>query len=280
MFFRSLITIITVYSVTTNSNGRAIQPADAEAYLPTLMGSFIVEASLEAPENLLLPSPSPHTSSQASAAGVLPISIDPKTGEVVLLFGLEYRSWDERPKVVITDFGGKVDPGETKLIAAAREFTEETASVYPTYKEPPSSSSTEKGDLTPRGHNLIELKTASSYAAYLLPMPYKNIEEIQEKADIMRKVPGNHVEKDAYYWVKLSDYLRKKSKLSVSYKGPNRSVSIYKGSKVGVVTEELNSQSKIPLFHRYHKYILSDPGVQEYLQQILDLNAEGSSSTH
>jgi hypothetical protein len=212
---------------------------------------------------LKLPTVSPpHTNTPATAAGVMPISLDPDTKEVVVLLGLEDRWWDRHRDIWITDFAGKIDSGETKLIAAAREFTEETAGVYPIYDPRTKSLST--------SHNpLIELKTnvphtvPIRYASYLLPMPYIHREKIKEQADILRKIPGNHVEKDDYYWVKLSDVLRKGNDFSIIYDGPSPTFR----------SKPLNNGDRVKIFIHFWNSILSDPQVQTYLQEIIRLNA-------
>ena len=55
-----------------------------------------------------------------SGAGVLPIAVDPSTGEVYLLFGQEHDGGDEW-----SDFGGASKPGESPPQTAAREGAEE-----------------------------------------------------------------------------------------------------------------------------------------------------------
>jgi|GEM_PF-3140628 len=203
----------------------------------------------------------PHTNTPATAAGVMPISLDPDTKEVVVLLGLEDRWWDRHKDIWITDFAGRIDPGETKLIAAAREFTEETAGIYPIYDPKNKGLST--------SHNpLIELKTnvphtaPIRYASYLLPMPYIHREKIKKQADIMRKIPENHVEKDDYYWVKLSDILSKKNHFTVTYDGPSRSFR----------SRRLNTGDPVSIFIHFLNSILSDSTVQEYLREIIKLN--------
>lgn len=134
----------------------------------------------------------PDTDTPALNAGVLPLSIHPETGEVMALLGLENRWWD-RSGYVYTDFGGKIDPGETKKEAAVREGNEETAFVFKDYINHSS---------------VVELVTridSSNYAFYVVPVPYLPKESIQRQANIERRKPGNHVEKSDYVWVKLSD---------------------------------------------------------------------------
>lgn len=66
-------------------------------------------------------------------ASVIPVSRNPKTNNVYILLGLN-DLYDDQPKGtkrVWSDLGGKINDDESYQDAAAREFREETADVFP-----------------------------------------------------------------------------------------------------------------------------------------------------
>jgi ADP-ribose pyrophosphatase YjhB (NUDIX family) len=168
------------------------------------------------PEFLALPQ-KPDTDTPALNAGVLPLSIDPQTKKVMVLLGFEQRFGGKGSYYTYTDFGGKIDPGETKKEAAVREGNEETAFAF-------------KRHITE--DTVVELVTridSTNYAFYAAPVPYTPIETIRKKATEERKKPGNHVEKSDYIWVELSELLDRayNSSKRLDFEGKRHNANLY-----------------------------------------------------
>lgn len=205
-----------------------------------------------------------------TAAGVLPVSIDPSTKEVMVLLGLEYRWWDASPGVWLTDFGGKRDtPTESdSLLTATREFTEQTAGIYPLHKVNEPDSYKRITYAGRRDTQLLHSTTGpNSYASYLVRMPYIARETIQTRATALRQSTGVSVKKDDYYWVKLSDLLTKDKEFSITYSGPPLALRSEKTVKTGDI---------IKLFPTFWDSILSNPAVREYLIDLIRENTPGA----
>jgi 8-oxo-dGTP pyrophosphatase MutT (NUDIX family) len=64
-----------------------------------------------------------------TAAGILPISVD-KKGNIYLLLGKESYKEGYSDSNKWSDFGGKLEKGETPMQGAIREFDEETMSLW------------------------------------------------------------------------------------------------------------------------------------------------------
>lgn len=168
------------------------------------------------PEFLALPHKA-DTDTLALNAGVIPLSIDPKTKKIVALLGFEQRWGSKGGYYTYTDFGGKIDPGETKKEAAVREGNEETAFAF-------------KRHITE--DTVVELVTRTDntlYAFYAAPVPYTPLETIRKKAAEERKKPGNHVEKSDYIWVELSELLDRaySSSKRLDFEGKRHNAILY-----------------------------------------------------
>lgn len=134
---------------------------------------------------------------EACAAGVLPLSWT-STGERVALLGYGACSQGGTYRHFWSDFGGKLDPEESSISAAMREFHEETAYFFQIHVQ--------------ATQQLLRLHGNEKYVSYVTEVPYADAELIQRNADHVKSEGNfyerNHVEMDDYRWVPLSLFLK------------------------------------------------------------------------
>lgn len=159
--------------------------------------------------------PPKYLNSPKKPAGVLPISIDPVTNNVVVLFGYEQGSING-----FTDFGGSSDATDSsREHTAVREFNEESclAFWYDLSGEKLSPSALSGQDLENKAKESVTdnvyplfFGAMSKYYTCLVPVGYQSVEQIQSKiATVRRKVSSSpFFEKTDFVWVPLETLIK------------------------------------------------------------------------
>lgn len=173
-------------------------------------------------------------SREACAAGVLPLSWD-DSGKRVALLGYGACSQAGSYRHFWSDFGGKLDPEESSINAAMREFHEETAYFFQPHVQ--------------QSRQLLRLHGNEKYVSFVTEVPHADAEFIRKNAEHV-KAEGNfyernHVEMDDYRWVPLSLLLQH--------------------------PKELLSAGLYPPFVEYH---LAQPSVKRFLELLLKESVE------
>jgi hypothetical protein len=206
--------------------------------------------------------------------GVLPISIDPKTNEVSVLFGYEQGN-----VVGFTDFGGASDSTDiSREHTAVREFNEETClAFWPDVSGQKinlgttSGAQIEKKAKEPRTTNVYPLlySTANKYYTCLAPVAYQSVSQIQSKiATVRRKVnSAPFFEKGDFVWISLKELIDwiEKERGNPGIPGkPGKSINWrFFGGQLKNFTTLKNG-------HKGEKKIYED--VMKYLKEIISLN--------
>lgn len=171
---------------------------------------------------------------EACAAGILPISTDP-SGNRIALLGYGACSQGGSYKHFWSDFGGKLDPEETAIQAALREFHEETAYFF-------------RKDVF-RLDQLLKLHGNEKYVSFATEVPYAPAEAIKEQSNKVRLegtlYERNHVEMEDYRWINLETLLS--------------------------APEVLHKNKLYPPFIDYH---LVQNSVQDFLRMLLTRSAD------
>lgn len=212
-----IISILLVSSFSAISvNAEAITSDNIECFqlsFKPLNRQNIVK-TLKMPTPLTKVVPMAENNNEKKPAGILPISIDPKTGKVVVLFGYEQGNITG-----FTDFGGSGDPTDlSREHTAVREFNEETCLAFwedltnqPLNRKTTSGSQLEALAKKTLTENVIPWFYAARniYLACVLPVRYQSIADINKSISLVRpKVKASpFFEKTDFVWIPLEDFV-------------------------------------------------------------------------
>ncbi len=206
--------------------------------------------------------------------GVLPVSIDPKTKEVIVLLGYERGNVSG-----FGDFGGSSDATDiSREHTAVREFNEETCLAFwsdvSKEKLNPSvlsGSALEKAAKKPVTENVYSLFYAAKNKYYicLVPVSYQSVSQIQAKVKLVRSKVSDSpfFEKTDFVWIPLKtliDWVEQNIENPKILGRPGKNISWrFFGGRVSDFTGL--QQGHKGLQGIYNK-------TMEYLKKILELN--------
>lgn len=224
--FKNLVLMLIVWFVESHAFAEAITADSVDSFKISIFDRQLVREVADRhsraasnvpvmPPKLTNVVPQVAESNQKRPAGCLPIAIDPKTQEVVVLLGQETGTVSG-----FTDFGGSSESGDvSREHTAVREFNEETCLAFwsDVSNEASDMAELSGADLEsmakkPVTDNLYPLLyvAKNKYYTCLVPVSYLSVPQLNSMVELVRtKVMSAHFfEKQDFVWVPLETFIQ------------------------------------------------------------------------